>query len=283
MCERLGISGPTLAKFSKSELAQILKFCSEKFTDEDSATLVKIGDRAAAVLSDHYKVVKADEIYKETSRAIKKLGGEFLGGYLTVDDFLVAYTLKNQGISKVYQEKLEDDDFFKDAVPVVQVATSNTGFSSVSIIPQFKVKNRLITIGRSMKEAHKGNTDIDKVKENLNQIFSIFKEAIEGLEKLKNVEIDNPEFCFKNVAKRVLLPKKYTMLAAADFEGTVEYLNDIGKSVTAYDIYVGLTETIFHAENDGRPKEFINNLTELVSRSLFVDYKRYDTPYSDWD
>lgn len=278
MALRLGITGPTLSVLPKDSLAKILSICKSQFTKEDDkAMMVQIGDKVYAVLSDGYKVILADEVYRSAAKPIHRMGGEFVSGYLTVDNFFAEYKLNNPEIVNSYKQKCGTDF---NALPVVTVETSNTGLSSVSITPKFLINgNRVITVGKSIDAAHKGETTIEKVKENCEQIFAIFQEAISGLAKLKTVRIQHPMMCFKNIAKRCQMPKGYSMMAAADFEG--ELLE--GEEVTAFDIYVGLTEAIFHASNDGRSKVYVNNLTEICARALTLDFTRYDLPYAEWD
>lgn len=279
LCARLGISGSILSRFSPDELMALLNQCAEKHRDDEGALIVKIGDAVSAVLSDGYQVMEADAIFRQASEKIRSIGGFFVGGFVTMDMFSASYQIQNEKLVQMYRDKFDEGDMLRGAVPVVTVETSNTGLSSASIVPKFRVKGRDIIIGKSMRAAHKGENDLKRVEENLNQIFAIFKQAIDGLETLKKIKIENPSCCFKNIAKRVLLPKKYAMMASLDFDETLEDL----EGVSAYDIYLALTETIFHAENDGRPAEFINSLRELIARALFVDYRKYDLPYSDWN
>lgn len=275
MALRLGITGPTLAALPKSKLAKILGICKTQFTKE-KGLLVQVGEKVYAVLSDGYKVIPADEVYRAAARPIHKMGGVFVGGYLTVDNFFAEYQLQNPEIINAYKQKLGTDF---SAVPVVSVETSNTGLSSVSITPRFMKGNQSFIIGHSIDAAHKGSVSIETVKENCSQIFAIFQEAINGLAKLKNVKIQYPVQCFKNIARRCQMSKPFSLMALADFEG--EILE--GDEVTAFDIYVGLTEAIFHASNSGKPKNFVDNLTEQCARALTLDFAKYDTPYSEWD
>ena len=272
LCDRLGISGSVLLKFANTELVDILKKCTEKFED-DKVTIVKVGPRAAAVLSGNYKVIPADEVLVSASKKLKKFGGSFKSGYITIDGLSADYIIDNPDISKAYSEFAN----LKGAIPSVTVSTSNTGLGAAEIVPKFAFKNRDVIIGAPLKTLHKGSGDIDKVTENFEQIFALFQQSAKNLKKLKGVKIDHPVECFKNVAKRVLLPKKYSLMAADDFEGFVD------EDTTAYDIYFGLAEILFYAESDDKPKSYIGMLQEQIARALFLDYSRYDTPTADWN
>lgn len=275
LCERIGISGSVLSKLDNEQLSKLLRSCVRVYGSEEEIIIAKIGDKCIAVLSDGYKILPASDLFKDATPEIEKLGGKFVSGFIGLDIFESDYILKNKALEDLYSEKFDE---LTDAVPMVSVSTSNTGLSAVTITPKFKIKGVDIIIGKSLKILHKGSSNPDTIKENIGQIFSMFKAASEELSKLKKVKIENPLSCFKNVAKRVLLPKKYALMAAEDFENFI----DDGEEITAYDIYFGLSEVIFHAENDERPKLFINNLQELVSRALFIDFSKYDTPNSEW-
>lgn len=273
-CDRLGISGPLLSKISNEKLAELLNFCKQEYPVNESIQIVKLGeDCCLAALSDGYKVLAADEVFTKAFVEIKKLGGEFSSGYIDADIFHASFILKNEQLKEIYAEKFEE---FSNGMPMLDIETSNTGLSSVSIIPKFKFKDFELIVGKPLKVLHKGNSDMTAVDEAIGQIFPIFKSSIDGLARLKKVRIENPLFCFKNIAKRVLLPKKYSMLAAENFE------NFLGNEVNAFDVYWGLTEVLFYAKNDERPQVFLNMLEEQIARALYLDYSKYDVPYSEW-
>ena len=277
-CDRLGISGPVLSRFSNKKLANILNQCSEEYKNDEEVLIVSLPDSdnncCIAVLSDGYRVLPANEVFKEASGEIKNLGGYFTDGYINTDIFYALYQINNKELENIYKDKFEE---LSKGVPMISIETSNTGLSSVSITPKFRMRDIDLIIGRPFKTLHKGESDIDSVKEDIKQIFPMFKEAIDGLSRLKKIRIENPLFCFKNIAKKVLLPKKYSMMAADDF---CNFIDD--SEITAYDIYFALAEVVFYAENDNRPKLFLNNLQEQIARALYLDFSKYDTPYSDW-
>lgn len=276
LCERIGISGSVLAKFDNEQLANLLQSCIKVYKDEDELTLAKIKDKCIAVLSDGYRVLWASDVFRDAIPEIEKLGGRFIGGLIGLDIFEGSYLINNKALKDLYDEKFDE---LKDAVPIVSITTSNTGLSSVTITPKFRIRGVDMIIGKSLRNLHKGSSTHAAVKENIGQIFAMFKAASEELSKLKKVKIENPLCCLKNVAKRVLISKKYAMMAAEDFENFI----DDEEEITAYDVYFALSEVVFHAENDDKPKLFLNNLQEQVSRALFIDFSKYDTPYSDWN
>lgn len=273
MCDKLGISGSVLSKFNDKKLAKILKQCIIEFSSKDSVQVVSFENVVLSVLSENYKYLSAVEIFEKIAEEVNNLGGNFKKGYVDLDSFNAFYELKNNKIKMAYSEILPE---LSDAVPVLSVSTSNTGLSSVSIVPMFALKNAVFAIGRPLKVFHKGDASIDVVAENINQIYAMFKEAVDGLSRLKKIKIENPADCFKNVAKRVLLPKRYVVPALESFECCIP-----DENVTAYDIYLGLTDVILYAQLDNRPAGFINTLREQIARALYVDFQKYDVPYSD--
>ncbi len=274
--ERAGISGPCIERFTKEELVKVLKLCLSKLGSE-KGLLVTIDEKACALLSDNYKVIGLDEIFKEASSEMSKLNGKFGGGFSTINETTASYTIDNPELRMEYSKKFENS-MLEKAVPVLEITSSNTGLSSVSLVPKFFVKGHEIVIGKPLKAAHKGSSDMKTVKDNLSQTFAIFKAATEKLSKLRDVKIQYPMQCFKNVAKRINLSKKLALLAAGDFMGYV--CED--EEITAYDIYLGLTEAIFHAEMLGKKKEIINSLQEIVARAIYLDYSEFDIPVSEW-
>lgn len=275
LAQRLGIQGPVLDRMNGKELTDIFKRCAKKFRPEEKMKVIELDGKILAVLSDGYKVIPADTIYDMAKSEVDRIGSTFLEGYVTDDIFAATYRIDNKEVKAAYDDF---DELTGDAVPMVAIATSNTGFSSVSITPMFRMRGRDIIIGKALNACHKGSSDEKVIEENLAQIFPLFKEAAETLARLQKVTIEHPEKCILNVADRVHLPRKWVKMAAEELEHLIGW----NQTVTAYDIYLALTEVMFHAQNAGSTKAIIDALREQVARVLFVDFKKYDVPYSNY-
>ena len=273
LCDRLGVAGHLLDRLSKEELVNLLRFASSKHSPKEIGLMVNVGPSVAAVLSGDYRVLHADKLFEAAEEKLVQMKGVFSSGLVTRDGFSAVYRLLDDKIAKIYRDRFNDMSL-KHAVPVVTISTSNTGFAAASILPQLKLESTVFAVGKPLRVVHKGGADLDGFKENLDQIYAMFRESAENLERLRKVNIENPVECFYNVAKRVLIPKKYAVQAG-------NYLL-ISGATTALDIYLALTEVTWVADQCGASGAEINDLQEMVARAIFLDYIKYDIPYTDW-
>lgn len=154
---------------------------------------------------------------------------------------------------------------------VLKFASSDVGTCGANLYPYIEVDSSLIRFGEMLQVKHKNKTTIDNFKDNLDKLFSVFKET--NLLKLLDYKVKNPYGCFLSVAKKCQLPKKASFDAVEDFEAfrPVECY--------AYDVYMGLWEVMRYAGLENEHQRL--NLEENISRAMKLDYASYDHAY-DW-
>ena len=170
-------------------------------------------------------------------------------------------------------------DNFRDVVPqgyipTVLVQTSNVGLSGANIFPELTHKGNQIPVGAPLCLQHKGEASIEKFKENINQVYSLFHKSLHHLSELKDKTIKYPVSTLISVCKKNHIPKKYIAYAVEYFEDLI----DEDDEVTAYDVYMAITEVIFMAESEGRTNKQVFALKENVARCLFVNWSEFDLP-----
>lgn len=266
----------SLQHLSKDSMQKVINICLKEMMSNKGAKIIKLGDYAISVLSDEYKPINAYEVFKESNKKIRKVGGVFESGVASIDYFIGKWIIQNEELISEYKKNFTDHDW--NVTPVLSVSTSNTGFSAVNIIPKFKNSHCEFIIGKPLSVAHKGDGNIDTVTEKLENIYSIFEKSISDLNKLKDIVISYPVNTFKNVAKAIGLQKKYAFLALQDFESFIDNESEI----SAHDIYMGLTEAIYYGSKDSRNKRTNENMQEIVARAITVNWSKYDLPVSDW-
>lgn len=269
LCDRAKISGQSLTKISRSVLVSFLKECFKVVKDEDGL-IIKIGDKVSAILSDGYKVLEVNDVFESANETFKtSLDAVFLSAIISKEIFDAVWEIKKfkSEILSCYSTSLFSS---KNTKPIIEVMTSNTGFSGANIYPKLKRGSLKFPIGKPLVLEHKGESSLKKFKENLELVYSLYKKSLKNFEDLKKIRIIHYKDCFKSVAKKIGLPKKYTALALEDFLDEVDGQN----SVSAFDIYLGMTEILAYAQSYSKSNTLY--LEELLSRALFINWEDYD-------
>lgn len=277
--DRFKIYGKSLSKLSNANLAEVLNIAREVVNKNEHGLVVKIGNKISAVLSDGYRVIFADQIFKIAKKSVSKLAGCFKKGLICHDIMSCEYELRSTKLIRKYASVINDgyEEGFKLSVAF---ATSNIGYSAVNAYPIYtkvsKGRECSYIMGKPISVEHRGNADIDKVAEAFEGIFPMFEHSIEKIIELKKIKIEHPQQAFLNAAKSINLNKKYALLAYKDFlELGLEEAN-------AYDIYAGLAEAVFYAKEDGKDEINLANMREIVARALTINWKSVDLPFSSW-
>jgi hypothetical protein len=159
-----------------------------------------------------------------------------------------------------------------DIKTVVTIGTSDTGTSGANIWYTIECDDTSLVIGNAIKLNHRGTASIMDYKNNLKGVFAGYKKAFENLNKLKSIEILNPEGCIKRLAKRADLPAKYAKMAAERF------VLDLGdEPTTALNIYAyGINAILAIAKKAGESTGRILTYQEKVARCLQMEIKDFD-------
>lgn len=269
LCQRAGISGPALERLNPAELCKILNTCFNVAKKDSSALVVDIGGAVSAVLSDNYRVINVAEIFETVKEKMQQQKAVFSSGSVDATTFRAEYILPDK-IKEPYEALSTEFVNFEKMVPIAEFVSSNTGHSGANIYPKFRNRNTEFIVGKPLYTEHKGESTAETFAKNVDLIFALFNKSTKALEKLRETPIVHKEGCFRNIAKKVMLPKKATLLALEDFLDVTAHRN----VVTALDIYMGLTDIISYAKDMGKNYTYIQ---ENLARALFLDWNEYDT------
>lgn len=264
---RAKISGTSLSKLNPDDLSMVVNTCMK--VNKDIGLAVMVGSKLSAVLSDGYRILSVTEIYRMAHEEFSKYG-EFLDGFVDDTGFGARWKLNGE-LGKVYGDNL---------VPIIELYTSNTGHSAVNLIPKLIRGNRFEFIcGSSVSVEHKGKSNLQDVLDLVSMAYTIARKASKQMEALKDVPVSHPVETFLNVAKKIGVPKKLAMMARVDFEDMIDGYSD---DVNAYDVYMGLVEVVFYAQQMGKDKRFCDNLQEIIARALTISWNESDNNKVEW-
>lgn len=199
----------------------------------DRVKVIVVDSKVRAIMSDMYAVIPACNVFKGVLDHIE----ERFGGY----NFIVGYVDHNIVYCKVLLPTIADElnKLYRiplgDFIPGIVITTSDTGFSANRIGPYWQDKSgyrKFINSDEYIYMEHRGSNNLDKLMQELPNIFSKYQNIVKRFAQLLTIEIKNPiKVLRKACSKKLGLPKKLTKALIEQFEQ--HYAQ---KTVTAYDI-----------------------------------------------
>ncbi len=275
---RAKINGNALTKVDTSTLAKILNYCMNvangnalfRFSEE------KISAVHSANESD-YSILNLPELFSRTNDYLQFTYNNcnFMDAAFSHSLTSALWSVDDKSLKEIYDDLLNTHKVeHGEIVPAVRLTTSDIGISSATLFPILLMGDRKIptVVGDLIKLEHKNGATIDDFEFNLSLLYSTFQAAISNIADLLNIKIKNPVNCMIGVIKKIGLPKKYSLEAVENFKE----LHDESE-VTAYDIYLGISEVIFIMQCAKCSPTQIINTEEMIARALSIRWKDYDT------
>jgi len=230
--------------------------------------VIIVDKKIRSIMSEEYAIVPASLLFKTVLQHIE---GRF-GGY----EFVTSYVDHNVTRCKVLLTALANDlnkvyNLPDKYIPGIMVESSDTGFSANKIGPYWQMIGRssgtFINQNEYIYMVHKGNTNLDKVLDELPNVFLKYQNTLKKFAMLMQIELDMPVKVLKKACKHIGLSKKITKQLVAQFE--LNYQNV--PAVTAYDV---CREILFAPQLvDGTRKTVVE---EKVGKAINLNYQAMD-------
>ncbi|MCT7397696.1 hypothetical protein N5B56_01175 [Eubacterium sp. LFL-14] len=278
---RAGISGPALSKVSKKELAEILNYCVQT-RKGDSKIRIDTGKIRAVHSGDEhdYAELAVPNLLRAARQEISsyKDNCTFVRGSWSHYICSAIWDIHDKEICEHYAKLFKSMDLEideKDIKTCLVFQTSDVAVCGANVNYMIQAKNTSLALNGAIKLNHKGKASVMDFKSNMNMAFSGFKAAFEDIEKLKDIEINYPEDCIINMAKKVELPLKAARKAAE------HYYEIFGsKKANALMVYtIGLNHIvdILKTESNKRMSErTLLDYQEKIARCILMNFKDYD-------
>lgn len=241
----------------------------------------------SAIHSDTYTPIDMSEIFKRVISHIKSLN------ILKDDDCIeraewsfervsALFKINNSKLIKSYENALEIRDIeASNIIPRVKIVVSDIAASGInmsySIMATIKGVRYNIPLSSSDNGIyHKGSLrkKYDALQDKLNNMFSLFDEAIKDLNSLMQITIYEPINCMIGLFKSLKLPVKYSAEVVERFTA----ING-NKPCTAYEIYAGMSEYLVVVEtlSNNNLSEFKKiQIEETLAKTIKKDFTKYD-------
>lgn len=280
LADRAKISGSSLPKLSKADLASTLNKCLRLHSAE--ALLLIRDEKVSATHSGDekdYSILAIDGLLQSLHAKLNERfpGYKFDSGYTDHCITSASWILPDQKdeLLGAYKKVLESQG--KTAIagklmPGIRFCTSDTGLASAKVSALLLGMPCPIHIGGMLSVDHRRQSKVEDFAESLDGMFAQFCDAVSLLEKLAVTYLDYPVNAMTAICKKLSMPKKAAMEAIAMFEGSIG-----SEAVTAHDVFMALQEIIFILRTSGEVSDGkLLVIEENLSRAMTLRWKDFD-------
>lgn len=283
---RAGINGAALGRLAPADLAEVLNLCLN-VSKGSSILLERYGKIAAfhSDASDGYCPMQISLMLDMCLDEMKARFGtpQFTQGYnshsYTSCDWMLPDVADE--LSLKYQmaliNKVGPQIDGMDIMPYLHFSSSDTANASAVAQPLFKLSGRnglqKLNDGVMVKHVKTGKTyGLEKFQTDMRtDLFSRFYDAFKEAERMGQKEIYHAENVVVGICNEQKIPRKYGNIALEEIQQLlINY-----PTLSAYDIYLALTEMVGQAEQFGASQTTRDILEEKVYKVV--------NPYYDWD
>lgn len=277
---RARISGNALLDLEKAKFARVLNDCLEVTKGQ---ALVRIHEGKVRAVhggdKSDYAILSMPEIFEVAALYLKENyhGVTFADGYFSHLLTKASWEIKDNELLDSYRELLLQYGQIADEqlVASIRVHSSDVAASGANIFCSLLegANKRPLVLGNALKLEHSAGATIESFAANMVQIFARYQEAVDGLSKLFQVNVNYPANVMAGLMKRAGIGKQLTALTVEQFK--VGYG---GGNCNGYEVYCGICECIFLAQSRGMSVKGLLDLEEMVSRCLSFRMYDYDIP-----
>jgi len=280
LLDRARISGSALSDLEKITLADLLNKCLKVAKGK---ALIRIFEgKVRAVLSgdngrQDYSILPMPDVFMVASAYIN--GGfqhvKFQQGY--VDHYLstAIWDIEDEELVKTYREILSryGKNVEEDLKAAIRVTTSDVGASGANIFYSLKEYGHIVVLGKALKLDHRKKATIEDFTDNIQSVFECYKEALEGVSKLNDINIRYPVNTMTGVMSKAGIGKKLTSEIVESFKAASG-----DQPCTAYEIYCGICEVLFLAQTKGMNGRMLAEMEEDVAKCIHIKWHDFDIP-----
>lgn len=277
---RAGISGSGLNRLDKKNYARVINMCLQT---AKGVSLIRVADSKISAIhgGDYcdYKILDTEAIFRETILHLEKEfpGFRYIPESGSYDHTTVTAMWELTGqpeLVKFYQEALDAHKVSqKIYAPALRLSTSDVAAKSVTLYPMLLCEgnNQTINLGHPIRLQHRGDSDIQKFRIQLQQLYTRYKDAVTNIMELLDIEIKYPVNCFIGIMKELRIGKKIGSRALE------LYVAQHGEGpATAHQLYYALNEAVFFAACNGIQGTRLLKLEEQITKALTYDWEQYD-------
>lgn len=226
--------------------------------------VIVVEDKVRAIMSSEYSVVRGDQLFSQVlANSAERFDGcdlvEASLDYNTTRCKVVFNSLKEE-LASIY----DMPDMF---VPGIIIESSDTGHSGNKIGSFWRDDKGRTFINPEdyIYMKHRGSVSIDKIVDELPNIFLKYQDTIKKFAEMVVIEINNPIATLKAAGKKIGLTRKEIKFLSENME-----LNLGGRtSATAYDVCQEILSLSAFAEREEKV-----SIEEKIGKAVNLDYAK---------
>lgn len=277
---RAGISGSGLNRLDKKNYARVINMCLQT---AKGVSLIRVADGKVSAIhgGDYcdYQILDTEAIFKETILYLEKEfpGFRYIPESGSYDHTMVTAMWELTGQPELldsYQKALYEHGVSqKIHVPALRLTTSDVAAKSVTLSPmlQYEGNNQALNLGHPIRLQHRGDSDIQKFRMELQHLYTRYKDAIADIEALLDIEIKYPVNCLTGIMKELHIGKKIGSKVVELYAAQHGH-----NPTTAHRLYYALNEVVFYAACNGAQGTRLLNLEEQITKALTYNWEEYD-------
>lgn len=203
-------------------------------------TLVIIDDKIRAIMTGGddgrtFTAINPIELIDSFEKAMESKSApvEFKKGIYSYTFIKAVYSITNDQINGLYEKK--------GYTPMILLQTSETAYSATKLIPCFINKNGsgVVLEQEALTFEHKGNNNIDNIKERIGELFIRQQNFIENIDKYMSIIFKVSDGSWREVIKKLFSKIKTPVKLRKNIEQDIErYITDNSLSeINFFDIF----------------------------------------------
>lgn len=278
-CQKDRVSQKTMSPENK---AKILNMGFECF--QNKALVLIRDEKVRAVLSGDeadYSILPFDELVDEFWNGLSSQfqSVSFIRATAGHDVFTYFVEMQDSGIEKQLANILNKCDRYTNDLKIAcMLSSSDVGISGANLYPYIYVDGVYRMFAQPICLTHKHRHSIKDFGDNVQKVFSLFKDMETKLDEMSQKKLSHPKGCLLRICKQVGLPKKLSCEMAEEFENL--FVNP-----TQLDLHWELYEVLDRHENDSQKtlsQSYKLNIEENIARIVFSNMDNYDMPF-EWE
>ena len=279
LIQRAGLAGQTIARLYNERRQTFQEFINTGLSLYGGATKILVRDgRIAAMLSKDYAPMNQKILFERSLEILKERFDEteFREGFIAESVTAISVKLNSQTPLRADITRLLDRFGAKTVEMTVCICTSDIGQSHARIVPILMTDTGIpLGYGKKAEVRHSGrNTNEETFLENVGQVFPLYDEIAEQLEKREKENFYYPISVIESVSDKKVSTKIASLAAKRLFE-------EVGNGpCDGIEIYIAICDMINIAQEEGEIKDGMAKmaLEEAIGRMLLMDWKKYDAP-----
>lgn len=267
---RIGIYGYGFDLLDTKIMTTVLNDRFQEIGNKEVQIII-VNEKIRAIMSDEYSVVPIGDLFTEV---MKEVNTRYDDNFELRD----CYVDHNIARCKLLFPELGDEinrlyNLPDEYIPGVIIQSSDTGFSANRVGTFWKTKRgTFINSNEYIELIHKGNNSMDKVLDELPNLFLKYQNTVKKFAKLMMIELKNPVKVIKLAGKHIGLPKRITKQIVEQFD--IDFAST--SIVTAYDICSLLFMAPTLVDNGT-----VQLLEEKVGKAINLNYTKLDEADED--